>query len=148
MMGTTMQMTSGQIDKTTLIDSSATINTESETSSSTMNVVGSTTLVIAMPATQPSDDNTALIGGIVGGVVALLIVVGVIAFIVMRNRKAKANQQSTNDGHSLSPPAVLAQPSNSNYDRIDSPSPSHYSERANVQSPTQNHYDSLKAGEI
>jgi hypothetical protein len=102
-----------------------------------------------MPATtQPSDDNTALIGGIVGGVVALLIVVGVIAFIVMRNRKAKADQRSTNDGHSLSPPAVLAQPSNSNYDRIDIPSPSHYSEKANVQSPTQNHYDSLKASEI
>jgi hypothetical protein len=56
-----------------------------------------------MSATQPSDDNTALIGGIVGGVVALLIVVGVIAFIVLRNRKAKANQQSTNDGHALSP---------------------------------------------
>jgi hypothetical protein len=113
-----------------------------------MNVVGSTTLVIAMPATtQPSDDNSALIGGIVGGVVALLIVVGVIAFTVMRNRKAKHNQQSTNDAHSLSPPA---QPSKSNYDRIDIPSTStsHYSERANVQSPTQNHYDSLKASEI
>jgi hypothetical protein len=107
----------------------------------------STTLVIAVPATQTPDDNSALIGGIVGGVVALLIVVGVIAFIAMRNRKAKANQQSTNDGHSLNPPAVLAQPS-SNYDRIDIPSPSHYSERANVQSPTQNHYDSLKASEI
>jgi hypothetical protein len=105
-----------------------------------------TTPVSAVPATQqPSPDNTALIGGVVGGVVALLIVVGVIAFIVMRNRKATANQQSTNDGHSLSPPA---QPSKSNYDRIDIPSPSHYSERANVQSPAQNHYDSLNAGEI
>jgi ankyrin repeat protein len=29
-----------------------------------------------MPATQPSDDNAALIGGIVGGVVALLLIVG------------------------------------------------------------------------
>jgi hypothetical protein len=102
-----------------------------------------------MPATsEPSQshDNTALIGGVVGGVVALLIVVGVIAFIVSRNRKAKANQQSTKDGHSLSPPAVLARPSNSNYDRIDIRSPSHYSETANLESPTRDHYDSLKMG--
>jgi hypothetical protein len=117
-MGTTIQMTSGQIDETTSIESStldATINTEIETSSSMMNVVGSTTLVIAMPATtQPSDDNSALIGGIVGGVIALMIVVGVIAFIVMRNRKAKVTQQSTNDGHSLSSQNT----NNSNYDRV------------------------------
>jgi hypothetical protein len=120
MMGTTIQMTSDQIGETTLIESStldATIVSESETSSSTMTVVGSTTFVIAMPATtQPSDDNIriALIGGVVGGVLALLIVSGVIAFIVMRNRKAKANQQSTNDGHSLSP----QNPNNSNSDRV------------------------------
>jgi cell division protein FtsN len=67
-----------------------------------------------MPSTQPSYDNSALIGGVVGGVVALLIVVGVIAFIVIRSRKAKANQQSTNDGHSLSP----RNPNNSDYDRV------------------------------
>jgi hypothetical protein len=112
-------------------------------------MIDSTTIAtIAMPATQrtDTDDNSALIGGVVGGVVALLIVVGVIAFIVMRNRKAKDNQQSTNDGHSLSPPVVIAQPSN--YDRNDIPSTSHYSDIANVQSPTQNHYDSLNANEI
>jgi hypothetical protein len=145
-----MQMTSGQIDGTTLIDSSTTINIESETSSSTMNVVGSTTLVTAMPATQPSDDNTAMIGGIVGGVVALLIVVGVIAFIVMRNRKAKANQQSANDGHSLSlsPPVAIAQPSNNDRNDNDIPSTSHYIAYVHAQSPTQDHYDTLTAGEI
>lgn len=102
----------------------------------------------AASTTHRQDNTPALIGGIVGGIVALLLIAGVIAFIVMRNRKAKANQQSTNDGHSLNPIAVLAQPSNSNYDRIDIPSPSHYSETANVQSPSQNHYDSLKVSEI
>jgi hypothetical protein len=97
-----------------------------------------------------SDDNTALIGGIVGGVVALLIVVGVIGFIVLRNRKAKdkANQQRANDGHALSPPAVLAQPTNGNYDRIDIPSPSNYSDKASIQQSPGNHYDSLSPSEI
>jgi hypothetical protein len=114
-----------------------------------------TTLVIAMPSTtQPSDDNTALIGGIVGGVIALLIVIGVIAFIVLRNRKAKANQQSANDGHSLSlspvPPVAIAQPSNNdrNDNNIPSTSTSHYIEYVHAQSPTQDYYDSLNAGEI
>jgi hypothetical protein len=91
MMGTTIQMTSGQIDETSLIESSTTIVDESETSS---NAVESTTLVVAMPGTQPSDDNIALIGGIVGGVVALFLIIGLIAFIVTRNRYGIANLAS------------------------------------------------------
>jgi hypothetical protein len=112
-------------------------------------VVESTTLV-AVPETQPSDDNIALIGGIVGGIVALILIVGVIAFIVARNRKAKESQ-----GHSLqsSPPApgsALVQPSNSNYDRINiqPTSNSNYAARA-VESPTQpSHYDALRPNEV
>jgi preprotein translocase subunit YajC len=42
-----------------------------------------------MPVTQKSDDNIALIGGIIGGVVALLLIVGLIAFIVSRKRRSK-----------------------------------------------------------
>jgi hypothetical protein len=61
-----------------------------------------------MPSTtQPSDDNSALIGGVVGGVVALLIVVGVIAFIISRNRRFK------NESAESSPDAPV-----SNYGKI------------------------------
>jgi hypothetical protein len=42
---------------------------------------------MSVSATVAADDNTALIGGVVGGAVALLLIVGLIAFIVMRNRK-------------------------------------------------------------
>lgn len=48
-----------------------------------------------MPATQTSDQpNIALIGGVVGGVVALLIVIGLIACFMVRNRQTK-NKSST-----------------------------------------------------
>lgn len=49
---------------------------------------------LEMPDPQPAGlaiDNLALIGGIVGGIVALLLIIGVIVFLVMRNRKATAN---------------------------------------------------------
>jgi beta-lactamase regulating signal transducer with metallopeptidase domain len=114
-MGTTIQMTSRQIDETTLIESSTTINTKSETSSSTTNALESTTLIIVMPATtQPSDDNTVLIGGIVGGVVALLLIIGLIAFIVSRNRRSK-NKSVENTLHQKDVPMTPA----SNYAKIE-----------------------------
>lgn len=37
------------------------------------------------------DDNAALIGGIVGGVVALLLIGGLIAFLVVRSRRSVNN---------------------------------------------------------
>jgi predicted lipid-binding transport protein (Tim44 family) len=80
-----------------------------------------------MPSTQPSDDNTALIGGVVGGVVALFLIIGLIAFIVSRNRRKVANKQdqpSNRNDVSMAP----AQASSSNYGKI------------NVQ-PASNHYD-------
>jgi hypothetical protein len=103
--GTTIQATSGQIDETTLVESS--------TSSNTTNAVESTTLVVAMPATQPSDDNTALIGGVVGGVVALLLIIGLIAFIVTRKRRSK-NKSVENIVHQKDVPMTPA----SNYGKI------------------------------
>jgi hypothetical protein len=44
------------------------------------------------PSTEPSNDNAALIGGIVGGVVALLLVGGLIAFFVARNRRQRKGE--------------------------------------------------------
>jgi predicted lipid-binding transport protein (Tim44 family) len=80
-----------------------------------------------MPGTQPSDDNIALIGGVVGGVVALLIVVGVIAFIVSRNRRKVANNQPRVQQNDVS--MAPAQASASNYGRISTrPASSHYDE--------------------
>jgi hypothetical protein len=42
---------------------------------------------VATPSTEASNDNAALIGGIVGGVVALLLIGGLIAFLVARSRR-------------------------------------------------------------
>lgn len=59
--------------------------------------------------------NVALIGGVVGGIFALLFVVGVIAFIVMRTRRAKQNPVAA-DGEQMTPaPSLSAQ---SNYGHI------------------------------
>jgi len=45
---------------------------------------------ITMPAAQSPKDNAALIGGIVGGVVALLLVGALIAFCVIRSRRPQS----------------------------------------------------------
>jgi len=47
---------------------------------------------IAMPAAQSPDNTLALIGGIVGGTVALLLVLGLIAFCVLRSRRSDKQQ--------------------------------------------------------
>lgn len=77
----TMPVTMESMSETS--PSSNVITTNDETS-----VVESTTLAAAEMPT-----NAALIGGVLGGVVALLLVVGVIAFIVMRTRRLKQNQE-------------------------------------------------------
>jgi hypothetical protein len=48
-------------------------------------------------------DNAALIGGIVGGVVALLLIGGLIAFLVARSRRRGGNGEPNNKGASLQP---------------------------------------------
>lgn len=51
-----------------------------------------------------SDDNTALIGGIVGGVTALLLIIGLITFIVARKRRGRARAAaSRKDDVSMAP---------------------------------------------
>jgi hypothetical protein len=58
---------------------------------------------------QPPDDNIALIGGIVGGFVALFLVGGLIAFFVVRSRRDDKSSAIA------LPPSTTA---TSNYDRI------------------------------
>jgi uncharacterized membrane protein len=45
---------------------------------------------------QPFEDNAALIGGIVGGVVALLVVGGLIAYLVARSRRRGKGESNSN----------------------------------------------------
>jgi hypothetical protein len=47
------------------------------------------------------DDNSALIGGIVGGVVGLLLIGGLIAFLVVRSRRTAAGNGEANNGAAL-----------------------------------------------
>jgi hypothetical protein len=67
------------------------------------------TVDVATPSSdaQPPDDNIALIGGIVGGVVALLLIGGLVACLVARHRRSVKH-----DATAL-PPAA----SKSNYGR-------------------------------
>lgn len=121
MIGTTMQ-TQTISDQSLNSSAIATINDGNinMSSTTTTSTVESSTLVVVMPTvtvTPSSDDNTALIGGIVGGIVALFLIVGVIAFFVSRNRTANARQQ-VNDGHSLQESPTVSQPSDGIYDRV------------------------------
>jgi predicted lipid-binding transport protein (Tim44 family) len=82
-----------------------------------------------------------MIGGIVGGVVALLLVGGLIAFLVVRNRRSvKPNSNATaSDANS-------AAAATSNYDRIPNTA-SNYSGHIADASPRK-HYDSLTSNEL
>jgi beta-lactamase regulating signal transducer with metallopeptidase domain len=72
------------------------------------------TTVFAMSTTQASNnDNTALIGGIVGGVVALILFIGLVAFIVARKRRSK-NKSVENTVHQKDVPMTSA----SNYGKV------------------------------
>ena len=67
-----------------------------------------------MPAAQSPNDNTALIGGIVGGAVALLLIGALIACCVVRSRRNNKEQPSTDPSAH-----ALQSRSSSNYGRID-----------------------------
>jgi predicted lipid-binding transport protein (Tim44 family) len=95
------------------------------------------------PSTEPSNDNAALIGGIVGGVVALLLVGGLIAFLVTRNRR-NANQQVNNramTNTTATSTAVLI-----NYDRFPTKINT-YSDRSGIDASSGNHYDSANVSD-
>jgi hypothetical protein len=80
-----------------------------------------TTLVVgAMPATQASDDNAALIGGIVGGIAAFALIVGLIAFIVTRNRRHKADRSQPANRQDVAMAPARASSSNYSYGPISS----------------------------
>jgi len=89
-----------------------------------------------MPAAQMPEDNSALIGGIVGGALALLLIGTLIAFCAVRSR-----QQPKDSNASALPPE-------SNYGRVP-PAQSNYSEVA-VQpvGAVGSHYDVLNANEL
>jgi hypothetical protein len=65
------------------------------------------------------DDNAALIGGIVGGIVALLLVGGLIAFLVARSRRSHNHEDNSNSNAIALPSSTTAAPSSTIiYDRV------------------------------
>jgi hypothetical protein len=109
---------------------------------------------ITMPAAQSPKDNAALIGGIVGGAVGLLLVGVLIAVCVARNRR----QPKAHNASALHSVHSTTAPSESNYSSVppsDSPEKDNYGRvplskygGAVLHSPIQSHYDSLKPSEI
>jgi hypothetical protein len=80
---------------------SSTTSTSAGAPTGASSTIGPATATIAMPASQTSGDNIALIGGIVGGTVALLLIVGVIVACVLAR-----NRQSNRDNTSLQPKPI------------------------------------------
>jgi hypothetical protein len=62
-----------------------------------------------MSTTQPSNVNPAIIGGVVGGVIPLLIVIGVVAFCSARKRKKIEGQASQSQSQSQSQSSSIPQ---------------------------------------
>jgi hypothetical protein len=79
-----------------------------------------------------------VIGGIVGGVVALLLVGGLVAFFVARNLR------NVNQHNSMANTTAAAAPSN--YDRIPTKI-NNYSDRVGDAS-SRNHYEALAPNEL
>jgi hypothetical protein len=92
-------------------------------------------------ATEP-DSNAALIGGIVGGMAALILIVGLIAFIVLRSRRSSNHPDNNNAMTSTTPTP-------SNYDRIPTKN-TDYNDRLGVDPDASSgkHYDSLSPSEL
>jgi hypothetical protein len=80
---------------------------------------------ITMPAAQSPEDNIALIGGVVGGAVALLLIGALIAFCVVRSRR-QSKDNNANSLHSVHSTTTSPQ---SSYSRVP-PAQSNYGERS------------------
>jgi type II secretory pathway pseudopilin PulG len=91
-----------------------------------------------MPAVESPDDNSALIGGIVGGAIALLLLGALIAFCVARSRRNRKVQQEDNStGHIAS----TLQSTRSEYGRIVANNPNN--DYADVPIVPPSNYDTL-----
>lgn len=97
---------------------------------------------------QPPD-NSALIGGVVGGIVALLLIGGLIAFLVARSRAGKDALQSARDAGAAShrtnyDSLTLSTPEN-NYGEVTLGPPQNYAawtnKDENYASPSQTMYE-------
>jgi hypothetical protein len=112
---------------------------------------GETGLKAGETGSKAGESNSALIGGVVGGVVAVLLVAVAIVLLWMVLRKLRRNVSANHkvvpsgDKHSSSPEPPRSM---SSYQNLPQPSShSHYSDRAVVQS-SRNHYDMLAPNEI
>jgi hypothetical protein len=94
---------------------------------------------IAGARLSTSDESAALIGGIVGVVVAFLLVGALIAFLVVRSRRRVGHQGNN---------ATVAASAASTYDRVPVPTENNdYSDRVKVRTVTD-HYDTLTPSEL
>jgi hypothetical protein len=94
-----------------------TTTTTDVTSSSTIDTTTNSSVAVPASQTTDPDDNVALIGGIVGGVVALILIVGLISFLVMRCKRSAGSAQPANQDDVVMAPAPAP---SSNYGRINS----------------------------
>jgi hypothetical protein len=92
----------------------------------------------AITSTSEPDSNAALIGGIVGGIVALLLIGGLIAFLVARSRRNLNH-------HDNAIQITSTTPTQNNYNRIGIPK-NNYNDR--IQASSRQNYDSLTPREI
>jgi len=65
---------------------------------------------VTMPAAESTENNSALIGGIVGGAVALILVGALIVFFVLRSRKARQDSNADQNAHATQ--SIRAPPNN------------------------------------
>jgi hypothetical protein len=116
--------------------------TATTASGSQMEPSTSTSTNATASVASPSDsvNNGALIGGIVGGIVALLLIGGLTAFLVMRSRRPKIDGSDEGNAMANRSAAPL-----SNYERIPTPT-SNYNDR--ITASQGKDYDRLTSSEL
>lgn len=76
---------------------------------------GPTTIVVTMPANQKSSSDAALIAGVVGGAIPLIIVIGLIGCVVVRKRRSKNKSCEPSPNQEDSPTAPSSTTPNYGY---------------------------------